>query len=121
MKAQIGDRLPKFMGDESKLVLGSSEFYGMNTYTGFFVKQKAISPDINDHGGNVEIHDNSKGVPRGEESDTAWLRPSLWAFRKILNWIWKRYQKPLYVTENGTIAKGETAPTPDVLNDTFQD
>ena len=37
-----------------------------------------------------------------------------------MSWIWKRYQKPIYVTENGTTVKGETAPTPDVLNDTFR-
>jgi beta-glucosidase/6-phospho-beta-glucosidase/beta-galactosidase len=27
---------------------------------------------------------------------------------------------PIYVTENGTTAKGETAPTPEALNDTFR-
>jgi beta-glucosidase len=78
-------------------------------------------PDINDHKGNVEIHDeNKQGVPRGEESDTPWLRAAPGGFRKLLNWIYKRYQMPIYVTENGTTAKGETAPTPEALNDTFR-
>ncbi|KAL2818835.1 hypothetical protein BJX63DRAFT_418995 [Aspergillus granulosus] len=121
MRAQLGDRLPRFTPEESKLVLGSSEFYGMNSYTTFFVQHKDTPPDINDHKGNVHIHDtNSKGISRGEESDTAWLRMAPGGFRKLLNWIWKRYQMPIYITENGTTAKGETAPTPEALNDTFR-
>lgn len=121
MRAQLGDRLPRFTEEESRLVLGSSEFYGMNSYTTFFVKHKTPPPDINDHKGNVEIHDENKdGVPRGEESDTEWLRAAPWGFRKLLNWIWKRYQVPIYVTENGTTAKGEVAPTADVLDDKFR-
>ncbi|KAL5043772.1 hypothetical protein BDW71DRAFT_199500 [Aspergillus fruticulosus] len=121
MRAQLGDRLPRFTPEESKLVLGSSEFYGMNSYTTFFVQHKDTPPDINDHKGNVIVHDtNSKGVSRGEESDTPWLRMAPTGWRKLLNWIWNRYHVPIYVTENGTTAKGETAPTPEVLNDTFR-
>ncbi|KAK1140126.1 hypothetical protein N8T08_010882 [Aspergillus melleus] len=121
MRAQLGDRLPKFTAEESQLVLGSSEFYGMNTYTSFFVKHKTTPADINDHKGNVEIFDaNKQGVPRGEESDTEWLRSSPWGFRKLLNWVYSRYQMPIYLTENGTTTKGETAPTPEVLNDEFR-
>ncbi|KAL3482324.1 hypothetical protein BJX99DRAFT_242992 [Aspergillus californicus] len=121
MRAQLGDRLPRFTPEESKLVLGSSEFYGMNSYTTFFVQHKDTPPDINDHKGNVIVHDtNSKGVSRGEESDTPWLRTAPVGFRKLLNWIWNRYHVPIYITENGTTAKGETEPTPEGLNDTFR-
>ncbi|KAJ5721789.1 uncharacterized protein N7483_009723 [Penicillium malachiteum] len=121
MRAQLGDRLPRFTPEESELVLGSSEFYGMNSYTTFFMKHKDTPPDINDHKGNVEILDENKnGVPRGEESDTEWLRAAPWGFRKLLNWIYARYQTPIYITENGTTAKGEFEPSPEVLNDTFR-
>lgn len=51
MRAQLGDRLPRFTPEESKLVLGSSEAYGMNSYTAFFVKHRDAEPDINDHKG----------------------------------------------------------------------
>jgi beta-glucosidase len=121
MRAQLGDRLPRFTPEESQLVLGSSEFYGMNSYTTFFMKHRTLPPDINDHKGNVEILDeNKQGVPRGEKSDTEWLRAAPGGFRKLLNWIYSRYKIPIYVTENGTTSPGEVAPTAEILNDTFR-
>ncbi|KAA8572176.1 hypothetical protein EYC84_002087 [Monilinia fructicola] len=121
MREQLGDRLPKFTTEESKLVLGSSDFYGMNSYTTFFVKHRDGPADINDHSGNVDkLDENSKGVARGPESATYWLRKCPDGFRKLLNWIWTRYRVPIYITENGTTAKGETAPTDEVLNDEFR-
>lgn len=33
MKEMLGDRLPRFTPEELAVVTGSSEFYGMNTYT----------------------------------------------------------------------------------------
>lgn len=121
MRDQLGERLPRFTEEEKRLVLGSSDFYGMNSYTSFFVRHKETPPHIDDHLGNVEKMDiNSKGVSRGPESDTYWLRTAPWGFRKLLNWIWKRYGVPIYITENGTTAKGETEPNEEVLDDKFR-
>ncbi|KFY16650.1 hypothetical protein V492_01178 [Pseudogymnoascus sp. VKM F-4246] len=121
MRAQLGDRLPRFTPEESALVKGSSDFYGMNSYTTFYVKHKATPPDINDHKGNIEqCETNKQGVPRGPVSDTYWLRTCPEGFRKLLNWIWARYGVPIYITENGTTAKGETEPSKEVLNDKFR-
>lgn len=33
MKQMLGDRLPTFTDEELAVVTGSSDFYGMNTYT----------------------------------------------------------------------------------------
>lgn len=121
MRTQLGDRLPRFTPEEIKLVLGSSDFYGMNSYTSFYVKHKFTPPHIDDHSGNIDKLDtNSEGASRGPESDTYWLRACPWGFRKLLNWIWKRYGVPIYITENGTTAKGEIKPSEEILNDTFR-
>lgn len=122
MRAQLGDRLPRFTPEESKLVLGSSEFYGMNSYTAFYVRHRDAEPDINDHKGNIESFDmNKAGVSRGSESDTHWLRTSPWGWGKLLKWIWNRYHVPIYITENGTTAKGEHDWKPNGPDDILED
>lgn len=124
MRSQLSDRLPAFTEEEKNLVRGSSDFYGMNTYTAFFVRSamppgSSIPPS--DHKGNLTWYDeNKQGVPRGLESDTEWLRTSPWGFAKLLRWIWSRYGKAIYVTENGTTRRGEHVKAPpgeEVLND----
>ena len=124
MRAQLGSRLPTFTPEERELVKGSSDFYGMNTYTTFFVRHLDEEADINDHLGNVvKLDTNSKGESRGAKSDTYWLRTAPRGFGKLLRWIWDRYHVPIYMTENGTTAKGEhtKAPPPeDILDDMFR-
>ncbi|KAF5667738.1 putative beta-glucosidase [Fusarium denticulatum] len=125
MRAQLGDRLPRFTPQESKLVLGSSEFYGMNSYSAFYVRHRDGPADIDDHLGNVEkLDENKKGEWRGPMSDTYWLRTTPWGWAKLLRWIWNRYGVPIYITENGTTAQGEHDWKPnghdDVLEDPFR-
>lgn len=123
MRAQLGDRLPQFTEKEKRLIRGSSEFYGMNSYTAFFVKNRGDQPaGVNDHKGNVEILDTNKaGKSRGLESDTPWLRTSEWGWAKLLRWIWVRYHTPIFVTENGTTAKGEHGWKPQGADDVLDD
>ncbi|PQE09337.1 Glycoside hydrolase family 1 protein [Rutstroemia sp. NJR-2017a BVV2] len=121
MRKQLGERLPTFTEEEARLVRGSSDFYGMNSYTTFFVRHREGPADINDHSGNIDKLDtNKQGKERGPASDTYWLRTCPWGFRKLLNWIWARYHVPICITENGTTAKGETEPSEEVLNDKFR-
>ncbi|KAH7162220.1 glycoside hydrolase superfamily [Dactylonectria estremocensis] len=125
MRAQLGDRLPRFTPEESKLVLGSSERYGMNSYSAFYIRHKDTPPELTDHLGNVDkLDENSKGVSRGPKSDTYWLRTTPWGWGKTLRWVWNRYQTPIYITENGTTAQGENDWKPngpdDVLEDPFR-
>ncbi|KAJ2901573.1 hypothetical protein MKZ38_001652 [Zalerion maritima] len=122
MRDQLGDRLPIFTEEEKRLVLGSSDFYGMNSYTSFYVRHRDEAPDVADHKGNVEVFDeNKEGVSRGKESDTPWLRTSPWGWAKLLRWIWDRYGVPIYVTENGTTAKGEHDFKPEREGDVLED
>lgn len=123
MRAQLGERLPRFTEEEKKLIRGSSEFYGMNSYSAFYIKNRGDQPpDINDFRGNVELHDTNKaGISRGLESDTEWLRTAEWGWAKLLRWIWSRYETPIYITENGTTAKGEHGWVPKGPDDVLED
>src|ERR1700721_450029 len=104
MRKQLGDRLPKFTPEESLLLKGSSDFYGMNTYTSDYIKDKSTPPDVQDYVGNVEITKiGPDGKQMGPQAESFWLQdgtppnrlfvswrliPVPWGFRKILNWAW---------------------------------
>src|SRR5690606_11937363 len=109
MRKQLGDRLPEFTPEESELIKGSNDFYGMNHYTANYIRHKTTEADPDDHLGNLTTgFYNKAGDCIGEETQSVWLRPSPIGFYKLLHWISKRYNYPkIYVTENGTSLKNE--------------
>lgn len=123
MRKQLGSRLPTFTDEERALVQGSNDFYGMNHYTADYVKHLEGEAKPEDFSGNVEMFKESKnGASIGPETQSPWLRPHAVGFRKLMNWISKRYGRPtIYVTENGTSVKGESDFSKDeVLHDDFR-
>jgi len=130
MREQLGDRLPEFTPQESALLKGSSDFYGMNTYTSDYIQDKTTPPDEEDYLGNIiATKVGPDGNQMGPHAESFWLQDGMsplcldframllcyaalvkganrsdtvpWGFRKILNWAWNRYCLPIYVTENG--------------------
>ncbi|OQR83842.1 glycoside hydrolase, partial [Thraustotheca clavata] len=106
MKARLGHRLPKFTEEESALLKGSSDFFGLNHYgTAYAEPADNYVPGV-EASEIGEIWDDS-GVKLS--SDDAWLRTDMgwnavpWGFRKLLVWINKRYSPVggIIVTENG--------------------
>jgi beta-glucosidase len=123
MRAQLGDRLPSFTEEESELVKGSNDFYGMNHYCADYVKHIKGVPALDDILGNSELLKvNKEGQSIGPETQSTWLTPHPPGFRKLLNWISNRYGRPaIYVTENGTSLKGENdLPVDQLLEDDFR-
>ncbi|KAK5730686.1 hypothetical protein LTR15_000623 [Elasticomyces elasticus] len=123
MRKQLGDRLPEFTEEERKLVQGSNDFYGMNTYCSNYIKHKSGAPTLEDYSGNVEILlENKDGKPVGPETQSTWLQPDPPGFRSLLKWISDRYDRPMiYVTENGTSLKGENdLSKEEILQDEFR-
>lgn len=43
------------------------------------------------------------------KAEERWLQDVPWGFRALLKYLGDRYQKPIYVTENGFAVKGESA------------
>ncbi|ORY56435.1 glycoside hydrolase family 1 protein [Leucosporidium creatinivorum] len=121
MREQLGDRLPTFSKEEKKLVLGSSDFYGMNHYTSNLIKNKSGPAAADDYQGNVEyttVGPNGNPPALGYQSQCGWLQTAPWGFRKLLVWIYKRYGVPIIVTENGMPVRGEgDLPIEQALND----
>lgn len=123
MRAQLGDRLPEFTPEESALIKGSNDFYGMNHYCANYIKHKTGPVDINDHAGHLEVLQmNKAGEAVGPKTQSFWLQPSAIGFRKLLNWLSERYGHPkIYVTENGTSIWRENDKTrEEILEDDFR-
>lgn len=123
MIKQLGDRLPTFTAEESSLLKGSNDYYGMNHYCANYIKHKLTPPEKEDIAGNLELlMENKLGESIGPETQSTWLRPYPLGFRKLLKWLSDRYDRPkIFVTENGTSIKGENdKPQDQILNDDFR-
>ncbi|KAJ5771385.1 Beta-glucosidase 1B [Penicillium nucicola] len=111
MRAYLGSRLPEFTVMQRELLRRAAPvntYYGMNHYSTKYVRALCDPPAEDDWTGNTEeLSINSEGKEVGPVSGVAWLRVAPDGFRKLLNWIWKRYQLPIIVTENGCPCPGE--------------
>ena len=47
----------------------------------------------------------------GQQSHMDWLQDVPWGLRKLLNYLYDRYQKPIFMTENGWAIKDENQLT----------
>ncbi|SPJ76436.1 probable beta-glucosidase [Fusarium torulosum] len=109
MREQLGNRLPAFTKDDFALLREAEvDFYGMNYYTAQFARHRTTPASDTDFRGNVDdLPENKEGIPIGELSGFYWLRSSPKSFRKHLVRIYKKYKKPIYITENGCPCPGE--------------
>ncbi|WWC95633.1 hypothetical protein V866_002498 [Kwoniella sp. B9012] len=106
----LGDRLPQFSQEELDLLKDSSEFYGCNTYTTNTIKATRTKDEY--AGYTTMAFDKPDGTEIGVKSQLGWLRDVPWGFRRLLNYLYQRYKKPIYMTENGWAIKGESALSP---------
>ncbi|KAH8102097.1 beta-glucosidase 1B [Cristinia sonorae] len=115
MKEMLGDRLPAFTDEELKVVSGSSDFYGMNTYTTNLCK---AGGDDEFQGKTEYTFTRPDGTQLGTQAHCAWLQDYPQGFRDLLNYLYNRYKLPIYVTENGFAVKDENAmPLEQALHD----
>ncbi|KAI9065611.1 glycoside hydrolase family 1 protein [Trametes sanguinea] len=116
VKEMIGDRLPDFTEAEIAVVKGSSDFFGLNTYT----TQLAKDGGDNEIQGKVQYtFTRPDGTQLGKQAHVPWLQSYPPGFRSLLNYLWETYQMPIYVTENGFTVKGENVLSADqAVNDT---
>ncbi|CAK9015753.1 unnamed protein product [Durusdinium trenchii] len=118
MRARCRDRLPSFSKEEQALLLGSSDFFGLNHYSTDFVSGEEKGSET------TENYFADQGVKN--TSDPRWLRTDMgwdvvpWGFERLLNWIQKVYSPKggILVTENGCAVRETTEQ--DAINDSFR-
>ncbi|KAJ3079452.1 hypothetical protein HK102_003774 [Quaeritorhiza haematococci] len=125
LKTRIGGAMPQFTDQEKALLKGSTDFFGLNFYTGYYVTGTPENPQP------VYSRD---GVAIGEQAQSSWLYVVPWSFRRILNYIADRYhiakptsntQHPIIITENGVSPPNEqlvstATPVGVTLDDSFR-
>ncbi|CAG8305857.1 unnamed protein product [Penicillium salamii] len=123
MRAQLGERLPHFTESDFALLRNADmDFYGMNYYTSQYARHRETIPLDTDFLGNVdELQENKDGMSIGEKSGVSWLRSTPNLFRKHLTRVYRKYGKPIYVTENGCPCPGEDKMTcEEAVNDDYR-
>lgn len=106
MRERLGDRLPQFSDEERRMLLGSSDFFGLNHYTTMLASEpdpdEATDVHIAGNGGIAEDHGvHLSNEPSWEQTQMGWnIVPE--GCRELLKWIDDRYDHPeIYITENG--------------------
>ncbi len=105
MRQRLGSRLPRFEESEQQALRGSSDFFGLNTYTTMFASHSTGTAKpgfVFGNGGISEDQDVDLSVdPEWPKTDYNWAVVP-WGCRKLLHWIRERYDNPpIYITENG--------------------
>ena len=78
----------------------TSDFFGLNHYTTSY----AFDGGENLNSTPMYWTDSDVGTSKDEswpQSGSSWLQVVPWGIRRLLGWIHKEYEKPIYVTENG--------------------
>ncbi|XP_055607129.1 myrosinase 1-like isoform X2 [Uranotaenia lowii] len=104
-------RLPTFTPLEVDRIRGTSDFFGINTYT-----SRLAGKNGNNNVANYAVpsNDHDSGVvltidPNWPTAEVPWLKIVPFGLRKLLNWINEQYDRPLtLVTENGVGTKAGT-------------
>ncbi len=106
MKERVGDRLPRFTDEDKAMIKGSSDFFGLNHYTGLYASDVDENSDVQN-----EVYGNG-GLFEDQyvqlTADPDWKMTTMnwaiipWGCRKLLEWISNRYNNPpIFITENG--------------------
>lgn len=105
MQSLVGNRLPKFTREQSKMLTGSFDFIGLNYYSSSYAKavplNKAGTPSYATDS-QADSLNNRNGVPIGPVAASDWLYVYPKGFRDLLLYTKRKYKNPLiYITENG--------------------
>lgn len=106
MRERVGARLPAFTAEDKAMIQGSSDFFGLNTYTTMCAAHVGTGEQAEQRVyGNGGISGDQdvllSALPEWSLTDSRWpIVP--WGCRKLLEYLDRRYGgAPIYITENG--------------------
>ncbi|KAJ4838932.1 Beta-glucosidase 12 [Turnera subulata] len=105
MRGLVGNRLPKFSEEQSKLLKGSFDFLGLNYYTANYAAHvtdhNVVHPSYLTDSRAILLTERN-GIPIGPKAGSDWLYIYPRGIRDLLLYTKKKYNNPLiYITENG--------------------
>jgi len=114
MRRILGANLPEFTAAEKLSLKGSSDYYGLNTYSGMYIKANGTF--------YTELRVGPDGKDIGERADSPWLYVVPREMKAHLEYVNDRYKpQEIMITENGCDVPGENDMSmSDALNDTFR-
>jgi beta-glucosidase len=86
MREVLGSRMPDFSPEEWALVKGSSDFYGMNTYTTALTKAGGTDEFC---GKTIYTFKKPDGTDLGVQAQCDWLQAYAPGFKALLKYLWK--------------------------------
>ncbi|KAL7570529.1 hypothetical protein ACA910_004304 [Epithemia clementina (nom. ined.)] len=100
MQKRLGSRLPQWTEEDRELVLGSTDFVGLNYYSSLLAATPAHEASWSGYWADVFVDFDSH--PDWRKNDMGWANvPD--GLREMLFWVSNRYGRPLiFVTENGS-------------------
>ncbi|MCL7028616.1 hypothetical protein MKW94_021777 [Papaver nudicaule] len=119
MKRNVGSRLPSFTSYEAKLVKGSSDFFGVNHYASYRVKDSSESLNIHPRDLSLDMAAQfiSNWSGQGVLPDKFPVTPS--GLQGVLEYFKQVYgNPPMYIHENGQ--RLLAAPRDESVNDTLR-
>ncbi|XP_057751346.1 beta-glucosidase 12-like [Arachis stenosperma] len=126
MEKYVGSRLPNFTEEQSKELIGSFDFIGLNYYTSNYAAHLLHPNNDTDPTYWTDQHVNltteRNGIPIGPMAASSWLYVYPKGIQEILLYITKTYNNPLiYITENGIDEFNDpTLSLEEALIDTFR-
>ncbi|KAJ0095388.1 hypothetical protein Patl1_17269 [Pistacia atlantica] len=120
MRYLVGNRLPNFTDEQSILVKGSLNFVGVNYYTARYVEDSNSNSSLLSYttDSHVTYSTEKNGIPIGELIGPSWLYLYPRGLRDISLYIKKKYNLPIYITENGMADPNNIwIPIDEALND----
>ncbi|XP_073226438.1 beta-glucosidase 12-like isoform X2 [Cicer arietinum] len=127
MVSFVGNKLPKFTEEQSKMLIGSFDFIGINYYTANYAANIPLSNNdtskpsyLKDSHLNLTTERN--GIPIGPRAASPWLFVYPRGIQELLLYIKTNYNNPLiYITENGIDEINDpTLPLEEALMDTYR-